>query len=296
MAIKGIGIDICSSRINGRLALLERDLAYYADCGFEYVEIPVHGVDAIFAGRLLEPRMRRAKEILAQFELRYTVHAPDLVNLFDVERLPVHKAVLRSTLIFARQIGAEVVVYHAGAVNFLNEDLGLGEERLKEIEREALIEIADETADWGVSIAVENGRLDSYSSHLPALVEQVRAIGRPNVGITFDFGHAFLSACWRGFDLYQATRLAAPHVIHIHAHDNFGVAMDVPSGMPYIDQAPLGVGDLHMPPGWGAVPYQELLTGLETPPAVFLLELHPRWMDVAPQALEMARRLAALMG
>ena len=110
MAVKGVGIDIHSPRIDGNLEVLERDLAYYAGCGFDYAEIPVHGVDAIFAGELLDRRVQQVKEVLARFDLGYTVHAPDSVNLFDVERLSMQKAALVATLAFAREIGADGVI------------------------------------------------------------------------------------------------------------------------------------------------------------------------------------------
>jgi len=46
--IKGIGINIDSPTIKGDLDLLENALGNIHNKGFDYVEIPVYGVDAIF--------------------------------------------------------------------------------------------------------------------------------------------------------------------------------------------------------------------------------------------------------
>jgi len=296
VSIKGIGIDIHSPRINGDLGILRRDLDYYAQCGFDYVEIPVHGVDAIIAGRLNERRVREVKTILAGHDFRYTVHSPDPLNLFDIEHQAWHKDVFRSSIAFAKEIGAETVVYHAGCEDAHHEKPGLSQEELKGIERESLLEMAELAVAAGVTIGVENGGRESYSGVIAELVTQVCAVAHPAVGITFDFGHAFLTAQQHGFDYLSAVHMAAPHIVHLHVHDNCGRVVNLPSGVPYIFSAPFGVGDLHMPPGWGSIPYERIFSGLHLPPSLLLMELSPRYADVFPEALAEARRLAALAG
>ena len=177
MTIKGIGVDIHSPRVNGDLSILQHDLDYYARCGLDYVEIPVHGVDGILAGRLNERRVRQIKSILSAFPFGYSVHSPDSLNLFDIEHLEWHKDVLRATVAFAHEIGAQVVVYHGGRLNAGQEVAAPLLEQLKGIEREALHEMGELAAAAGVKIGVENGERDSYSSVIADLVVQVRARG-----------------------------------------------------------------------------------------------------------------------
>ncbi len=296
MSIKGVGIDIHSPRINGDLGIFRRDLDYYAECGFDYVEIPVHGVDGIIAGRLNERRVREVREILAGYGFRYTVHSPDPLNLFDVEHLAWHKEVFRSSIAFAQEIGAETVVYHAGRVDAHHEKPALGLDELKTVERDALQEMVELAVAARVTIGVENGGQDSYSGVIAELVAQVRAIAHPVVGITLDFGHAFLTAQQHSFDYLSAVRMAAPYIVHLHVHDNCGRTVGLPSGVPYIFSVPFGIGDLHMPPGWGSIPYEQIFSALCIPPSVFLMELSPRYADVFPEALAEARRLASLVG
>jgi len=294
MSIKGIGINIHSGRINGDLRLLRHDLDYFAACGFDYAEIPTHGVDAILGGKLCEPRMRQVVEILSGQPFRYTVHAADPLNLFDATYHELQKDVFRATIAFARRIRAEAIVYHAGRFDFTNERSGLRPAELKAMEREALREMGDLAAAAGVVIGVENGDADSYSSDITQLVAQVQEIAHPAVGITFDLGHAFLSAGHHKQDFLEMCRLAAPLIVTLHVHDNFGLAVEIPFSVPYIYTSSFGIGDMHLPPGWGKIPFEQAFTGLRTPPAILTIELQSRFADVAPQALQEARRLAAL--
>ncbi len=290
MSIKGIGINIHSGRINGDLQLLEQDLRYFAACGFDYAEIPAHGVDAIFGGQLCEPRVRRVVEILSALPFRYTVHAPDPLNLFDATYRELQKDVFRATIAFAQRIHAEALVYHAGRFDFTNERSGLRPAALKAMEREALREMGDLAAAAGVVI----GDIDSYSSDITQLVAQVQEVAHPAVGITFDLGHAFLTTGHHKQDFLEMFRLAAPLIATLHVHDNFVLHVEMPFSVPYIYTASFGIGDMHLPLGWGKIPFEQAFTGLRTPPAVLTIELQSRFADLAPQVLQEARRLAAL--
>ncbi len=298
MRIKGIGIDAHSPRLDGSLEVLEHDLTFFQRVGFDYVEIPVHGVDAILGGRLRERRVKEVQEILARFDLQYTVHGPDPLDLCDVERPDLQKAVFRASLEFAQAIGAEIMVYHGGATNLpnSNEEAGLSVGRLKGIEREALSELADEAFALGIVIGVENVGSKSYSARIAELVEQVREINHPNVGITLDFGHAYLTARHLGYDFLEAIELAAPYIVHVHVHDNFGRVIRLPQDVPYIHIAPFGANDMHMPPGWGEIPYRKVFSRLKDYGGVVLMELKPRYSPYFEEALRETRRLLAECG
>ncbi|MBC8264201.1 MAG: sugar phosphate isomerase/epimerase [Anaerolineales bacterium] len=298
MRIKGIGIDAHSPRLDGSLEVLEHDLTFFQRVGFDYVEIPVHGVDAILGGRLHERRVKEVQEIVGKLDLKYTVHSPDPLDLCDVERPDLQKAVFRSSLEFAQAIGAGIMVYHGGATNppNNNEEAGLSVERLKEVEREALSELADDAAALGVVIGVENVGPRSYSARIAELVEQVRKINHPNVGITLDFGHAYLTARHLGYDFLEAIELAAPDIVHVHVHDNFGRVVSLPQDAPYIHIAPFGVNDMHLPPGWGEIPYREVFSRLKDYQGVALMELKPRYSPYFEEALQETRRLLAECG
>ncbi|MBA7570581.1 hypothetical protein ES695_03150 [Candidatus Atribacteria bacterium 1244-E10-H5-B2] len=116
MHIKGIGINIDSPTINGDLDLLEKTLGNIQDNGFDYAEIPVHGVDAIFKGRLNWLQTRAITDILKKFKLKYTVHGPNLLNLMDPSNFQLQKDIFKSGIEFTNAIGAEIFIYHSGKI------------------------------------------------------------------------------------------------------------------------------------------------------------------------------------
>ena len=211
MHIKGIGINIDSSAIDGDLDLLEKTLSNFQDIGFDYAEIPVHGVDAIFKGKLNWLQTRAIIDILKEFQLKYTVHGPDLLNLMDSRNFKLQKEIFKSGIEFANAIGAEIFVYHSGKIplqgEIKREELGQNGipkvlspkkiERFKKIEIKTLQELADFAKDLGVTIAIENTPPEleeesleiskyNYGTKIEDLVEQVKKINRENVGITLD--------------------------------------------------------------------------------------------------------------
>ena len=68
-------------RRDGNLEVLERDLAHFEEVGFNYVEIPIDGVDGVVRG---EPYLRSAEkvqEVLRKYHLKATIHYPGPLHL-----------------------------------------------------------------------------------------------------------------------------------------------------------------------------------------------------------------------
>src|SRR5690554_4594729 len=118
MRIKGIGINLDSSMIDGDYRIFEQQLKIFQETGFDYVEIPVHDLDLIINGRLNQEQTRKVKDIMAGFNLGYTVHAPDDLNLMVVTDPEIHLEVFKSTIRFAAEIEAEILVYHSSIAFF----------------------------------------------------------------------------------------------------------------------------------------------------------------------------------
>ena len=344
MNIKGIGINIDSPTIDGDLDLLEKALGDFQDIGFDYVEIPVHGVDAIFKGRLNWLQTRVITDILKKFKLKYTVHGPDLLNLMDPGNFQLQKDIFKSGIEFTNAIGAEIFVYHSGKIPLQEEIKGEGIrkngflklpsprkiERLKKIEIETLQELASFAKDLGVTIAIENISPDveeeyiwelskrfnndemlpssvlnpktpkptflreiskyNYGTKIEELVEQVKKIDRENVGITFDFGHAYLASKYYRFKFLDSIKLALPYIKHVHIHDCFGKPK-----LSYEEQninlIQFGIGDLHMPVGWGTIPYNKIFRILKNYQGVLNLELKPRYKKFYKYSLGRVKEL-----
>ena len=314
-----IGINADSFTINGDIAVLEKFLARFLEAGFSFAEIPIHGMDCLINGSLCRSRVTATRKALAAYPLGYTVHSPDHLNLADETDPETHARALRSTIDFASEIGARLVVYHgsarvaaagaeasstamAGATTPPPTLLAPAELRAfwaDEIDR--LGRAADYAAARGVTVAVENifrqsAREVSYRIDPRQLAAVVAAVDSPALGICLDFGHAFISAGEAGFTMEEALRAVKPRLAHVHIHDNFGKP-PIPNARP-IDMMFRGVGDLHMPPSWGAIPYESLFPIFAGDfRGVFTLELQPRFADKYGEALAWVRhRIAAAKG
>ena len=345
MHIKGIGINVDSSTIDGDLDLLEKTLGNFQDIGFDYAEIPIHGVDAIFKGKLNWLQTRSIIDILKKFRLKYTVHGPDLLNLMDPSNFKLQREIFKSGIEFVNAIGAEIFVYHSGKIPLQQEEFrgeGLGQniilkvpslskiERSKKIEVKNLQELADFAKDLGVTIVIENTcpeleeenlwelsrrfgnsrvipsyslspqtpkpiflqevRKYKYGTKIEELVDQVKKIDRTNVGITLDFGHAYLASKYYRFNFLDSIKLALPYTKHLHIHDCFGKSK-VSAENRDIDLIQFGIGDMHMPVGWGEIPYDKIFHLLKNYGGVICLELKPRYKKFYKYSLQRVKEL-----
>jgi sugar phosphate isomerase/epimerase len=311
-----IGINADSFTINGDIAVLRTFLERFVEAGFSYAEIPVHGMDCVVNGSLCPRRVADVRKALSSYPLGYSVHSPDQLNLADPTDPETHALALRSTIDFASEIGAGTVVYHgslrleaivagppgaprgvlSGAASAAIDPASLRSLWADEIDR--LGRAADYAAGRGIVLAVENifrqsGHESSYRFDPRALACVVSAVDSPALGICFDFGHAFISSREEGFAMDEALRAVMPRLVHVHIHDNFGKP-SVPNARA-IDMMFRGSGDLHLPPGWGAIPYEALFSIFAADfQGIFTLELQPRFADCYGEAREWVSRRAAL--
>jgi len=303
-----IGASIDPVRIDGSLSLLEQDLHTYQTIGLNAVELPVHGLDAIFNGTLNPDRTRQVMALLSNFDFSYSIHSPNPVNLMDTRDPGLHKAVLLASLEFARQIHASVVVVHSG--RFIPEEefnvtparsLTVSEQtRMLENEARRLQEIAGHYPD--ILIALENARPYlsqspyTYAERLEPLKEQILRVNRDNVKINLDFGHLFMSSRFYQFDPVAAVAPIKDLVVHTHVHDNFGGVVHHWEKQ-QTHQLPFGKGDSHMPVGFGKIPIQAilniLLPGYD---GLLIMELRSRYLSDTRTSLDNLSALVKAFG
>ena len=248
--------------------------------------------------------------------LRYSVHAPGRTNLAYRPDPAMEYRVLAACVRFCGAIGAGVLVYHSGlqaldAARVGRMPLPSDDELARGAEREAaaLRKLAPIAADSGVTIGMENGDphlweylvlreqgkppddLAKYHARMrtAAIVEQAEAVNHPNVGITLDLGHLYLAAQALGDDYLPAIAAAAPWVCHLHINDNFG-RLDM--GVDYEGyRLPYGEADLHLPPGWGAIPLAEAFARLDDFEGDIILEIKSRYREHLDEALMNTRQI-----
>ncbi len=302
MNFRSVGINLSQVHLDG-IHGIAAGLKLLKSIGSDFVEIWPHHLGVILGGELDPARIRAVREPLMEADLAYTVHAPLEVNLMDLNARDLQRDVLEASLWFANDIGADVVVCHAGqrvgsrdARHSLKDQLAA--------ERFALREAGDLAGEFGVTIAVENyypelpvlrGMVYDYSVWPQELAEQLSAVDHPAVGMCLDVGHAALAANAFGFDYLEECAAVAPLVRHIHLHDNLQKS-NLAGDPPVSEHHVYGFGDLHLPPGRGTIPLEELFSRVDFPenPAC-CVELDPGIYTLAPEALHAARELAALM-
>lgn len=297
----GIGLAVnYDVRSGKRLADLGSALNNLAAIGFSHAELSAKGLGVIFAGRLHPVRLAMLRESLADCRIRVTVHgsavsSARIGNLVDVST-PAQRDAVVADLELAGAIGAEVLVYHSGMLRyFYGDDRALAAGMAAE--RDALRALGDEAGRLGVRLAVEN--IDpvgiyvarrGYGLRLDVLAEQVQAINHPQVGVCLDVGHAFLASRYLDWDYLAAIKEIASMVCHVHLNDNYGQT-ELDGDADINEKLALGNGDLHLPPGWGAIPLRDVFAVDFPQQPTVILELRPHFEEHLAEALATTRDL-----
>jgi len=305
-----IGVNLHPSSVTKFPDDIEKMLCEFQKVGFEVVELPLHALQVVVGGRIMEKRANLIASILKNFNFEYSIHPPNRLNLMDVSNLDIQRDVFKSMIDFASFIGSSIVVYHSGLVYLDDEkkDRSYVEEAM-EIEVNEIKELANYAAERNISIAIENacsttktvsdlsklkpGYIFDYGADLLNLKAQVEKIGEKNVGITLDTGHALISSRHLKFNLLEQIQEISEMVIHAHLHDNFGRVEKPESN--HVNLLPFGFHDLHMPPGWGEVPFSDILPHI-VHVRTWILEVRPlynAYHEAKEYVEEMLKRLKA---
>lgn len=204
--------------------------------------------------------------------LRLIVHGPDDLSAGD----PDSDAALDGLIAYARDTGAEYVVYHGA--NFPVADGGaaaaLVADRVEREER-ALRSRSGQIEAAGFVLAIENlapvwpgpPRL----CHSPQFVrELVARLDSPAIGMLLDVGHAHIAASLSGGHLRAMVASVTDAVVLFHLHDNLGARRG--RAGPGLDPLRL---DLHLAPGAGRLPWDAVSPLLLDHRAPLMLEVHP---------------------
>ena len=296
MRFKGIG---CSVPLGSSPKELTENLQALIDCGYDYVEVVPETWRMWVGGRVDQRRLKQLVAVLDKFRdrLGYTLHLPLETNLFDVADLEYQQALLEAGLDVGKAVGATALAYHAGYRLALPAGTSKPMQELMARERDILLSYADEVAGWGGNISIESHgwyQYTSYTSFPEMLATFVEEIDHPAIGLCIDFGHTFLSSQWHGFDYIEGIARMAPLTTHFHVQDNMGIPAY--SGR---TSFALGRGDLHLAPGDGVIPFDEVFSAIDFPQKpVFILEtLVFDQRDGGPARwFSEAQRLAGLRG
>ncbi len=281
------GVGFSLNGLADRLSDVGPALDVMDGLGVDSAEIFLPALGVVLGGRVHARRLAELRRLCADRPFALTLHGPLSADLGDAETAALQRDVCRAGLEAAGEIGARLYVQH----QTIAPDAAPGTVAARlECEREALAALAPEAGAAGVVLAVETmychrGEWTALPHELGA---QIAAVGHPAVGAVFDFSHGFLNATARGADFLASAAGLAPHARHLHLHDSFGRP---PAFRPWSrgDAMSFGFGDLHLPPGDGALPWDALAALPYGGPAVANLEIDSRWRAEWPRCVAFAR-------
>jgi sugar phosphate isomerase/epimerase len=280
---------------DGELYSLEADLRRLADLGVDTVELGVTGIDLIAGGRVIPERLDRFVAITREFGFRYTVHGLVSSNFMDPDTVRFQMDAAKALVEVCDRLGARILVQHGG---HLRADQLHQRAHADIREREALYELGEFARPYGVRIAFENiftTEPGQYRQTPAEVADTVKAVNHPNVVALIDFSHAYIESTYKGLDFRAQIAAMAPVTGHLHVHDSFGRPQAFYRGYHLQENTAMGIGDLHMPLGWGDIDWDSIMADLEVlPDTVMMMEIGQRYRSEQPESLAIARRLAGL--
>jgi sugar phosphate isomerase/epimerase len=274
---------------------LRRNLDQAAALGADFVELPLFMMDVIAGGRVLPSQLARVKQLIAGSGLGFTVHGAIAVNLMQprdiVER---HMAVAKATVEVAAELGAVHAVFHTGKLPVATDaEIEAAYAR----QRDALASLGEFAAQHGVTVVIENIFVTDPQVHtaLPSrLAAEIDAVAHPNIRACLDFSHAWITCTARGADFLSEAKALARVARHLHIHDSFGDPTQLHT-ISRSERVAYGLGDLHLPLGWGAIPWDDIMAHFVfEPDAIFNLELPPPYWFALEESVTRMRELGAL--
>jgi sugar phosphate isomerase/epimerase len=268
-------------------------LAQAEALGVEIAELPLHQLDVIFGTRIQASRLADVRRICRDHGLGYVLHGHLGINLMEEPwRMGLHLDLLRANIEAAGELACRNLVMHSG---FVPASQASGLEAGFDRQREHLSRMGDVARDHGVTLCVENifEFTGSRATALPGrLARELREVAHPNVMATFDISHGWLHCGQMGADFLAEAAALAPLSRHLHLHDSFGRPNDFWT-FSQTEMLAFGVGDLHLPMGWGSIPWDALVERCTWPEDLVAdVEVNHRYRSAFPEAIATSRAWA----
>jgi len=278
-----IGINLPNSSYDPETT--RRYLSSFVADGFDVAEVCLDTYPLIVAGEICEPWVAFLGSMLKEFPLKYSAHIGRGLDVRDIRNKEKHRAVLKSSIDICARLGMSPLVLHY-------EVKGRDQEAEKYF-IQAHCEAADYAGARGVLIVVENIEVELVEP----VIELVAAVNSPSLRMAFDTGHAFLASHYFKFDFMEAFKKTLPWLAHLHMSDNSGIFEELRiTDRPKYDFLPMGYrieygrGDIHLPPYFGKIPYDELFGELGDFKGIYLCEYYvERFMPLNGQVRKKVR-------
>lgn len=290
------GVGISANKRANDLSDIGQELDAIEALGVDLIELPTFDYDVVIAGRVVPSRLAKVKAATAGRKVAYSVHGPLAINPMDPAWMAArHREVLAASMDVAAELGAVNYVLHAGMTMETRHE---AQEDAYARQRDFLNTAGDLAQDRGLIACVETlFEFDGWK-HTPEparLADELAAINHPHLRATIDFSHSYikLDAMGRRGDMVAQMQRLAPFAQHLHIHDSFGRQDDM-WAYTQGERLAYGNGDLHLPLGWGDIPWDAIIETCRFPEGVvFNIELDKRYWHAAADCVADTKTLCA---
>lgn len=280
---------------DGDISSLSNQLKKFKELGVDSLEIQIFSMDVIMGKKINQPELKILKDTLLNQDIEYSVHGALSVNLLNQEYFDSHKEMLKRNIEVSGEINATHLVTHFGlTTEKIYENKELYSSHLKR-QQECYEEMGEYAKEHNVTLAIENlypFLPDSYAPLPSEIAEQLNDIDHPNVKCCLDISHGYLNCTYRNAHFIDEIKQMAPLSEHIHMHDSHGMLLKSMWTWNKTEAGAYGKGDLHLPLGWGDIPFEKIFTVMKFPEKLCLnFEVLDRYQKYFNENIKEARRL-----
>ncbi len=247
---------------------LRKTLNRIEKAGYNFVEFHVDMFPFILGGNLCYDWLNLVKKEFLLHKLNYSAHIGRALDLRS-ENIDLHYSLFKSSIDVASFLNASPLVVH-----FENKS----DNNLKELQfKEYLKKGCFYAQKKNVLICLENIEIEI----IEPVIKVISEINHDNLKMTFDTGHAYLASKYYNFDFLKTLETCLPYIAHVHLNDNFGIFEEsrinnrvlydsLEEGM----RRELAMGDIHLPPFFAQVPFNEIFLLLKNYRGKYLCEYY----------------------
>tara|TARA_B100000686_G_scaffold186773_1_gene193481 strand:- start:92 stop:976 length:885 start_codon:yes stop_codon:yes gene_type:complete len=279
---------------NGDISALKHQINLCKEAKIDSLEVSIYETDVICGKKINLPELQILKKTLLNQDIDFTVHGELSVNLLDQENFEDHKEVLKRDIEVSGEINATHLVTHFGqTTNKIFENKETYSSHLQK-QQDCYAEMGEYAKQHNVTLAIENlfpFKLDHYAPLPSEIAKQLNTINHPNVKCCMDISHAYINCSYQNVHLINELMQMGPLSEHIHMHDSFG---NIERIWTYIgaEDTSYGQGDLHLPLGWGDIPFDKIFDEVKFPNKINLnFELPFRYEKYYKENIAKARSL-----
>lgn len=277
-------IGLSSNHLNANLKEAEGFLRYVSDIGFDFYELEITNFSLLANQRFISARRKNFVKMLQNIPLKYSLHLPLFIDLGENNHNYIQ---LMETLV---ELGQEVEIQ-----DFILHPTRMRSLEASQQELSALVRMTPIFKNAGIKVHIENllnkqkHQGYNYNVDVKEVPQLLTHLDRDVYGYCFDAGHAFITTRYREEDILKEYEDVKHNVTHLHLHDNFG---KVPTGdqkMSKHEATILGLGDLHLPPTWGDIPYDLMKENLKEFNGKATVEIFKDYIEDLEEILECTR-------